>query len=402
MTPILKPVGLIIGWLFLIQALFFLLSALAAGGNWLKPAARVLARITQFLGGIFGGIRGIASVEGGSSGNEIAQVVMLFVGAVFMLFPCAGVMAVYYWLDPLHEVNEVLGLWEVFTEFLNKYDLLGLLYLALLMLAAYFAVEKILEGSGKLVGLAADWLSTGKKVRRQLGSAALLGAFGAVGLFIGAQAPTAEEYTNLLLTPTARPTSAIPTATLAWYQTSNDFTGSDLRGVQLDHARLDGKDFTGANLANANLQGAFLQGSNLEKADLRGADLRQAWLYGANLQAADLRGANLKYAELSNADFTGAQVEIVQIVNCCLGGTRLPDGKLYDGRFNSACDAAAMESLLDSDGLDPSEQFQQKHYLQYFMVSQEEWQAGQAWAGENREALMAESEAWYAEHWPDP
>jgi hypothetical protein len=402
MAPILKPVGLLIGWLFLIQALFFLLSALAGRGDWLKPASRGLAWIFQFLASIFGSIRGIASVGDGSSGNEFEQVGCLFVGAVFMLFPCVGVLAVYYWLDPLHEANEVLGLWDVFTKFLNKYDLLGLIYLALLLLVSYYLVEKILQGAGRLAGLTAGWLSTGEKVWRQLGTAALCGAIGAVGIFIGSQAPTAEEYTNLLLTPTARPTSAIPTATLAWYQTSDDFSGVDLRGIQLDHARLDGKDFTGANLANANLRGAFLQKSNLEKADLRQANMRQAWLYGANLKDANLSGANLKFADLSNADLTGAEVEIVQFVECCLGGTRLPDGRLYDGRFNSPCDAAAMESLLDSDGLDPGEQFQVKHYLQYLMVSREEWQAGQAWAKENREALMAESDAWYAKHWPGP
>ncbi len=57
--------------------------------------------------------------------------------------------------------------------------------------------------------------------------------------------------------------------------------GEDLRGADLQDAKLQGAD-----LQDAKLQCAYLRGANLQDADLRGADLR-----GANLQDADLRGA---------------------------------------------------------------------------------------------------------------
>ena len=401
MTPIMRPAGLIIGGLFLVQGLYFLLSALVGRGNWLQPVSRVLARIFKFLAKIFSDIRGVAAEGGNQSGNEFGQVGCMFIGAIFMMLPCVGIMAVYYWLDPMHEIDEILGLWDFFVKFLNTYDLLGLIYLALFLLVLYYVVEKIFAGLGEFISWSAEWLSQENKVRRQLGTAALLSTLGAAGLMIGTQAPTAEAYINSLLTPTTRPTSAVPTATLAWYQASDDFSGQDLSRINLANVRLRGKNFAGANLSYANLQRAYLWAANFENADLTGADLGQTWLVGANLKAAILTRANLMYADLTNADLTAAQLELVQVTNCCLGGAKMQDGTQYDGRFNTFCDTAAMESLLDSDGLDPTEQFQVKHYLKYYNISHDEWLAGQAWAKEHLEDLRAKSNAWYAEHWPD-
>jgi uncharacterized protein YjbI with pentapeptide repeats len=72
-----------------------------------------------------------------------------------------------------------------------------------------------------------------------------------------------------------------------------DFSGKDLRRLDLA-----GIDFKGARLAKANLFGADLSGANLAKADLAGAILDRATIVratfaGANLSEATIRRPNL-------------------------------------------------------------------------------------------------------------
>jgi uncharacterized protein YjbI with pentapeptide repeats len=91
----------------------------------------------------------------------------------------------------------------------------------------------------------------------------------------------------------------------------------DLRGFQLDDARLTGVQMRHTNLARARLQEAQLDRSDLTEADLRRADLKgtqlteatlsSAYLQGANLSHADLRGANMSDAILDNTMLTGAR-----------------------------------------------------------------------------------------------
>ncbi len=67
-----------------------------------------------------------------------------------------------------------------------------------------------------------------------------------------------------------------------------DFRKADLRGANLQQAKLGGANLEKADLRGANLQQAKLRGANLEKAALGNAFLQQAKLEGANLQQADL------------------------------------------------------------------------------------------------------------------
>jgi len=112
-----------------------------------------------------------------------------------------------------------------------------------------------------------------------------------------------------------------------------DFTGADLRKVDLANCVLPGvklvrAQFGGATLGGTSLQGADLSGAslavtpdglprvNLKKAHLddtrfNGADLSTALLQGASLRnalfrQANLGAANFAGADLSGADFTGA------------------------------------------------------------------------------------------------
>lgn len=109
------------------------------------------------------------------------------------------------------------------------------------------------------------------------------------------------------------------------------FDRQDLKGVDLQGARLrDGSffrsDLSGSNLSdsqsprvkfvNATLHEVRFDGANLYQADMTkadlsgssfaGADLRQARLFQSNLQGVDLTGARLNGADLTQADLSGA------------------------------------------------------------------------------------------------
>jgi uncharacterized protein YjbI with pentapeptide repeats len=102
--------------------------------------------------------------------------------------------------------------------------------------------------------------------------------------------------------------------------------GADLRHVHFQHSNLEN-----ANLRGADLRMAHLQLSNLVYSDLTGACLSNTNLYGA-----DLRDVCLKEAILHKANLQGARnLNTEQLIEAnSLWGAILPDGSLYDGRFN--------------------------------------------------------------------
>jgi hypothetical protein len=92
-----------------------------------------------------------------------------------------------------------------------------------------------------------------------------------------------------------------------------DLRGANLRKANLGRARLDRANLTEANLVNGNLAGASLIGTifdraNLEFAFLVSANLVSTDLKGARLCGADLRQAHLQRANLMDADLTDARV----------------------------------------------------------------------------------------------
>jgi uncharacterized protein YjbI with pentapeptide repeats len=80
----------------------------------------------------------------------------------------------------------------------------------------------------------------------------------------------------------------------------------DGQRANLEGSDLRGSDLEGAKLIDAKLRGSDLEGAKLIDADLRGADLTDAKLRGANLKYANLSGADLIDADLSGADLRGA------------------------------------------------------------------------------------------------
>ena len=92
-----------------------------------------------------------------------------------------------------------------------------------------------------------------------------------------------------------------------------DFSGWEMRHVNLNladlrEADLYGVDLRGANLREANLREANLYRADLYRADLYGADLYRADLYRADLYGVDLRGANLYGVDLYGVDLRGADL----------------------------------------------------------------------------------------------
>jgi Pentapeptide repeats (8 copies) len=82
-----------------------------------------------------------------------------------------------------------------------------------------------------------------------------------------------------------------------------NLSGTDLRWVILNGAKLDGVDLTSARLDSAQLKDA-----ELREAILTDAHFTDAILEGAQLQGADLRGADLRRAKVAGVKFDGVNL----------------------------------------------------------------------------------------------
>jgi hypothetical protein len=96
--------------------------------------------------------------------------------------------------------------------------------------------------------------------------------------------------------------------------------GPRMRAFNLSKRNLSKLKFTGADLIETNFEGAKLQCADLRDADLQGSNLREADLQGADLQRANLTHAQVKWEQLAKAKRLRRAI--------------MPDGRLYDGRFN--------------------------------------------------------------------
>ena len=129
-------------------------------------------------------------------------------------------------------------------------------------------------------------------------------------------------------------------------------TDGSLCGIALCQAELENVDLMEADLRNVDLHQANLEFADLRKARLNGAKLQRASLYRANFDQADLT-----YAEMYKANLRGAQnLTEQQLANVHqLLGAIMPDGNIYDGRFNLPGDLArarwAKVNLDDSESM---------------------------------------------------
>ena len=150
--------------------------------------------------------------------------------------------------------------------------------------------------------------------------------------------------------------------------------------------RLRYANLQGANLSAANLKNADFHKANLEMADLSYANLNGARLTRARMQMANLDMVTLDGASLIGTNLEGAKnVHIEQLAHASrMRGSILPDGNMYDGRFNLQGDFADA-SILHIDLNNP------EAIAAFYGVSLEDFLLGQEW----RRAHMPSISAWH-------
>jgi uncharacterized protein YjbI with pentapeptide repeats len=109
--------------------------------------------------------------------------------------------------------------------------------------------------------------------------------------------------------------------------------GYDLSGIELQFAFLNEPDFqestlVGAKFRMACLRKAIFQDTNLKRAILVGADLRNANLKGARLRDAELAGADLRGADLNGAILTNADMQGAKLFTSDLAHADLSDEQI--------------------------------------------------------------------------
>lgn len=104
-----------------------------------------------------------------------------------------------------------------------------------------------------------------------------------------------------------------------------------LHGIPLCDCHLEGADLLKASLRKVDFHRAHMQLVDLSMADLTGAKMSRANLQGANFSEATLTDVDFYKAKLGGArNLTDAQLANARR----LYGAIMPDGNLYDGRYN--------------------------------------------------------------------
>ena len=120
-------------------------------------------------------------------------------------------------------------------------------------------------------------------------------------------------------------------------RTAGMLSDGSLRGIALCQAVLESADLKDADLCYVDLHQA-----SLDDADLTGARLQATKLNRASLRGANLKGANLTNADLYKVNLRGAlnltETQLSSLNE--LFGSIMPDGNVYNGRFNLFGDLA--------------------------------------------------------------
>lgn len=126
----------------------------------------------------------------------------------------------------------------------------------------------------------------------------------------------------------------------------------------------------------------WIEDGTLKGVDLSGARLQTANLYRANLQGVNFGKTQLQKSSLRYANFTNAKnLSNEQLVQAyALMRAIMPDGNLYDGRFNLPRDI----EHANQNGFDASDSQSMAEYLR---ISHKEYLEGQQWAKNNLENL---------------
>ncbi|NDJ53753.1 MAG: pentapeptide repeat-containing protein [Chloroflexi bacterium] len=132
-----------------------------------------------------------------------------------------------------------------------------------------------------------------------------------------------------------------------------------------------------------------LSDGSIRGRELRGSNWMTANLYEADLRDTDLTNAVFIRADLVKANLTGAKVQDGQLARAFkLWQAIMPDGTLYNGRMNLQGDLA----LARKKGFSPSDP---ASLAEFYGVSQEDYQRGQAWANQELATLLEDEDDAY-------
>lgn len=135
----------------------------------------------------------------------------------------------------------------------------------------------------------------------------------------------------------------------------------------------------------------WLTDGSLRGAYFHRADLTEAFLVCADLQDSNFRRAKLDGARLYKCNLKGSNVTNFQLSRVAsLQDAIMPDGSLYDGRFNLPTDL----KWVNRANIDINDQ---KSMADFYHVAEEVYKAGQEWAENNLESIMTidEEEYWF-------
>lgn len=145
------------------------------------------------------------------------------------------------------------------------------------------------------------------------------------------------EINNLNLSHTNLEKSILEFAVLKDCKLSQaNLTKADLFYATLSRTEMLGICLSKAFLEGAELMQANLQKANLENANLCRANLQNACLIDANLRGADLTDAILTNAQLRGADLTGANLLRANLKEAGLADANLIDANLEEADFTDA------------------------------------------------------------------
>ncbi len=132
--------------------------------------------------------------------------------------------------------------------------------------------------------------------------------------------------------------SAVPAAAQNAAQISRVRAGNSCPGCNLFQGDFSGMEVRGLNLSGARLRQADLSLAVMNRTRLSRADLRDIEAYGAVLSGSNLSGANLGNASLVGAYLDGANLAGAQLDGANLSGASLARTQgLTQGQLNRAC-----------------------------------------------------------------
>ncbi|MBI3170429.1 MAG: pentapeptide repeat-containing protein [Chloroflexi bacterium] len=189
------------------------------------------------------------------------------------------------------------------------------------------------------------------------------------------------ERKKVLISQLGSKNNAVATSALHELDAQGWLSDGSLQNAFLTSCNLDGNKLSGGDLRRAHLSFSSLQNTSWFETDLRGAFLDHANLTNATLSI-HATGPHFAEADLTDATLfrTNLSLAAVRHEQLCrvktLWGTTMPEGKLYDGRYNLKDD---VENFLKHT-LPP---YVPEKWASYYGVSLSQYLEGQEWANKH-------------------